>query len=401
MAEHLAAGRFDIDPAAIGGEAFLDGPRTLSYFGVFCALLRLPLLPFPTLAHLDIARLSCLLALCLGAWFQLRAVLLVRAASPAGPRRDWLTVALFVCILLGGQQIQFLRTSVYQEVVDWADAFAMGFVFLALRGLLHGFGARNLTGMAVFAGLALLDRVSFGLGLYAALGLLLIRHWRAALWPVLILAAFALAVGIVNHGRWGDPAVFADFTKYAMAQDRHPDRLVRLAEYGPFNLRRIGLGLSYYFVPIPAFLLSDGARDLVDAMELPFGSFLLSDPVLLLLAIVGLRHAPAKAWLPLAGLAVPAVLMLTAISMNYRYRVEFYPLLLLAALLGFRHLAQHTARFGRKARAALLAGVLLSAAVSHAMAALYAVSPFGSAEQYVGKDGWVGTYAGRLRVGHD
>ena len=75
MAAHLAAGRFDIDPDAIGGEAFLVGDRTVSYFGIFCALLRLPLLPFPALAHLDITGPSCLVAVCLGGWFQLRAVL--------------------------------------------------------------------------------------------------------------------------------------------------------------------------------------------------------------------------------------------------------------------------------------------------------------------------------------
>jgi hypothetical protein len=401
MAEHLVAGRFDIDPEAIGGEAFLDGDRSYSYFGVFCALLRLPLLPFPALAHLDITRLSCLVAICLGVWFQLRAVLLVRDASSPGPRRDWLTAALVVCILLGGQQIQFLRASVYQEVVDWANAFAMGFVFLALRGLLHGFGVRTLTGMAIFAGLALLDRVSFGLGLYAALGGVLLLHWRSALWPALVMAVFVVAVGIVNQGRWGNPTIFADFTKYAMDLDQHPDRLVRLAEYGPFNPRRLGLGLSYYFLPIEPLLLSDTARGLVDAMELPFGSFLVSDPLLLGLAFFGARRVAPSACVLLLGLAVPAVLMLTAISMNYRYRVEFYPFLVLAALLGSRPLSANPAPFGRKARTAILAAVVASVLVSHAMAALYAVSPFGPAEQYIAKDGWIGTYAPRLRVGHD
>ena len=403
MAEHLLAGRFDIDPAAIGGEAFLDGDRSYSYFGIFCALLRLPLLLFPALAHLDITRLSSLLAICLGAWFQLRAVLLVRDAVAPGPRREWLTVALVVCILLGGQQIQFLRASVYQEVVDWANALAMGFVFLALRGLLHGFGVRTLTGMAVFAGLALLDRVSCGLGLYAALGGVLLLHWRRAFWPVLVLAVFVVAVGIVNQGRWGNPTIFADFTEYALALDQYPDRLIRLAEYGPFNLRRLGLGLSYYFLPIEPLLLSDSARGLVDAMELPFGSFMVSDPLLLGLVFgLALTAKTNRVVLSLLlGLAIPGILMLAAISMNYRYRVEFYPFAMLAALLGFRALAANPAPFGGMARGAILAAVVVSVLVSHAMAAIYAVSPFGPAEPYIAKDGWIGTYAARLRVGHD
>lgn len=411
MAEHLMAGRFDIDPDAIGGEAFEVDGRTVSYFGIFCALLRLPLLPFPALAHLDITRLSCLFAVCLGGWFQLRAVLLMRDASPAGPRRDWLTVALVVCILLGGQQIQFLRSSIFQEVVDWANAFAMGFVFLAVRGLLRGFDVRILAGMAVFAGLALLDRVSFGVGLYAALGGVLLLRWRLALWPVLVLVLFVAATGIVNEGRWGNPLTFADFTKYALNQDQTPERLDHLAAYGAFNWRRIGLGLCYYFLPYGQALFAGGPTATIDAMELPPGSFLLSDPLSIGLAAVGARSVllPSLSGstmmvsaMLLLGLAIPPVLMLTAISMAYRYREEFYPFLILAALLGFRALCRGSGEpFGRKARIAIVAAIVASVLVSHGMAVLYAVSPFGPAEQYIAKDGWIGTYAPRLRAGHD
>ncbi len=38
MAEHLLAGRFDVDPQAIGAEGFDINGRTVSYFGIFCAL---------------------------------------------------------------------------------------------------------------------------------------------------------------------------------------------------------------------------------------------------------------------------------------------------------------------------------------------------------------------------
>ena len=439
MAEHLAAGRFDIDPDTLGAEVFEVDGRTISYFGVFCALLRLPLLAFPDFKWLDITRLSCLAAICLGAWFQLRAVLLMRDASPAGARRAWLTAALVACILLGGQQIQFLRPSLYQEVVDWGNALAMGFVFLAIRGLSRGFDVRTLTGMAVFAGLALLDRVSVGLGLYAALGGVLLLRWRLAFWPALVLAAFVVATGVVNYGRWGNPMVFADFTKYALDQDQTPDRLVRLAEYGAFNWRRIGLGLSYYFLPVWSLIRPDGymlfaeARSrLVDVMELPPGSFFLSDPLLLGLAFspVILALAPRTAtgkvdasggpWVNpriesededdgfgwpavalLAGLSIPPILMLTAISMAYRYREEFYPLFVFAALLGFRGLCRVPSGFGRKARVAIVTAVIVSVLVSHGMAALYAVSPWGPADGYIEKQGWIGTYAPRLRAGHD
>ncbi len=43
MLVRLLHGRFDISPATIGDEAIVHGGRTYAYFGVFCALLRLPL----------------------------------------------------------------------------------------------------------------------------------------------------------------------------------------------------------------------------------------------------------------------------------------------------------------------------------------------------------------------
>jgi hypothetical protein len=411
MAEHLLQGRFDVDPDAVVGEAFFVGDRAISYFGIFCALLRLPLWPLGVLGTLDITAPSCAVAVGLGAWFQMWALLDMRDACPAGARRTWLTIALGLCIILGGQQIQFARSSIYQEVLCWGNALAMGFVWLAIRGLLSGFATRRLTAMAAFAGLALLERVSFGIGMYAALGGVLLLHWRRMVWPAVVLGVFVAATAVVNYGRWGDPTVFADFTKYALNQDQTSDRLVRLAQYGTFNWRRLGLGLSYYFVPVWMWIRTDGhllfaeARDrLVDVFELPPGSFLLSDPLLLWLAGAGVSWRACRSWSAvslLAGFAIPPLLMLTAISMAYRYREEFYPFLVLAALLGVRRLCAGGTGFGRGARVWIVAAVIASVAVSHGLAVIYAISPFGDSGQYVEPDGWLGTYLPRLRAGHD
>jgi hypothetical protein len=521
MARHLLDGRFDVDPDAIDFEAFLIDGRTVSYFGIFCALLRLPLAVFDALDRTDVTRISCLAAICLGAWFQVRAVLMVRAACPPSSRRTWLTVAMLTIILAGGQQIQFQRPSIYQEVLDWAGAEAMAFVFLAIRGLLasHGFDRRTVGWMAVCAGLALLTRVTFGVGLYAALGMLMLVQARLYPRAALILLGFAIATGVVNQGRWGNPLVFADFTRYAMSLDAQPERLVHLAAYGAFNPDRIWLGLSYYFLPVWGLARGDGQLlfaeaqgRMMDSIELPAGSFLVSDPLLLVLCAVGIAAAwrrrddasdetcelaprdhhgpprrlrsllvgqgaaagcwllisrrlacagPLQRWTGMAdpsacattapeqiapertvrarefalrdkglehfhfsgragnvpahgrrirrsetglllGLALPPVLMLCAISMTWRYRMEFYPLLVLGALLGFRHLCGAAAprRFGRRAKAAIILAVVVSVAVSHAMAAVYAVSPWGPAEPYLARQGWFGTYAPLLLDRH-
>jgi hypothetical protein len=286
---------------------------------------------------------------------------------------------------------------------------AMAFVFFAMRGLLtrRGFDRATLCALAACAGLALITRVSVACGLYGALGLLLVvRLGRDALPPTIILLGFAGLAAGVNVGRWGDPLVFADFTRYAMNLDVTPDRLVRLADWGNFNLRRLPFGLSYYFLPLWAIirpdhrlLFAEFQDQLMDAVELPPGSFLLTDPVLLLMAAIGiarLRRWPDAALL--AGLALPPILMLSAISMAHRYRMEFYPCLLFAGLCGWRALPSLAATPAR--RAMLMGGVLLGAVSAHGEAALYAVSPWGPAGQYVGA-GWIATYAPRLRAGHE
>src|SRR5580658_3876580 len=331
MAEHLLAGRFDVDPAAIDAEGFDVNGRTVSYFGIFCALLRIPLVLLSGFAQTDVTWWSCLIAVWIAVCFQIRAIAQIwTVGSP--PRQVWLAVALLISVLFGGQHIQFLRPSIYQEPINWAFAQTMSFVFLATRGLItvRGFDRRTLSWMAICAGLALLTRVSFGVGLYAALGLVLlvrgnVRGWLA---PLCILLAFAIMAGIVNEGRWGNPFTFADFSKYDLSQDVYPDRLDRVAAYGTFNPARVWLGLDYYFLPIWVWIRSDGqvlfaesqAR-LMDAMELPPGSFFLTDPFLLGLAAAGVFAVRDRVRAALLlGFCAPPVLMLCAISMAHRYR---------------------------------------------------------------------------------
>ena len=57
MMYHLLAGRFDVDPGAIGNEVFIVNGRAVSYFGIFCALIRLDLAPFLDLTRVDVTRL--------------------------------------------------------------------------------------------------------------------------------------------------------------------------------------------------------------------------------------------------------------------------------------------------------------------------------------------------------
>jgi hypothetical protein len=400
MAEHLLAGRFDVDPAIIGAEGFDVGDRTMAYFGIFCALLRVPLVLVPALARVDVTWWSCLIAALLAAGFQARSIGLVwtRASSP---RQVWLAAALLLGVLFGGPHIQFLRPSIYQEPINWALFFASAFIFLAVRGFnaANCFDRATLCWMALCAGLALLTRVSTGVGLYAALGLFLLARGEVRAWlaPLCVLLAFAVFAGIVNEGRWGNPFTFADFSKFNISQDVAPERLGHLAAYGNFNLARLWLGLDYYFFPVWIWIRSDGhvlfaeqQATLMDAMELPPGSFLLTDPLLLGLAAVGLLAIRDRVRAALLlGLCAPQVLMLCAISMTHRYRMEFYPLLLLAALFG---LAAARGATTRLLRVVVASTVVLGIAASHAEAVLNAWSPWGPAEFYLERYGLIATY---------
>jgi hypothetical protein len=401
MAEHFLAGRFDVDPDAIGAEGFDIGDRTVSYFGIFCALLRLPLVLLPGLAKTDVTWWSCLVAVWIATWFQVRTILLIwTPASPA--RQSWLAATLLISVILGGQHIQFLRPTIYQEPIDWASAQAMAFIWLATRGLTgeKGFNRSTVCLMAVCAGLALLTRVSFGIGLYAALGLFLLARvpFRARIGPAAILFVFAAMTGTVNMGRWGNPLTFADFSYFDISLDVAPERLGHLAAYGTFNPARIWLGLSYYFAPIWIWVRSDGhvlfaesQATLMDAMELPPGSFFLTDPLLLGLAVVGALAVRDRGRAALLlGLCLPPILMLCAISMAHRYRMEFYPLVFLAALFGVAASSGRdaTARF----RTAVIASVATGVIASHAMALVSARSPLGPGEFYLERYGLIGTY---------
>jgi hypothetical protein len=410
MAGHMLHGHFDVDADAIGAEGFETNGHVVSYFGVFCALLRIPLLLIPGLSRIDITWWSCLAGMMLGAWYQARTVLLVWGEPASGPwtRRDWLAGGLLIAVLLGGQHIPYLHASIFDEPVAWASAQAFGFVFLAMRALTagRGFDRATLCGMAIWAGLALLTRASFGVGLLGGLGLLMLVSVRPRAWlaPGAIVAAFVILTGVINQDRWGNPLVFADYARYGLSLDVAPERLGHLAAYGTFNPRRIWLTGLYYVFPIWIWVRTDGhvlfaeaQAAMMDAMELPAGSFFLTDALVLGLALAGAAAISDRTRAALlAGMAVQPFLILCAISTAHRYRMEFQPLFFTAALFGL-----NTARARQPAtprfRGWILALTLFGVVASHAMAVAYAHAPLGPGEFYLERHGLRGMWVAEPR----
>jgi hypothetical protein len=436
MLGHLVHGQFYVDPGVVGFEGFLRNGRVYSYWGITCALLRLPLLLFGRL-DLDVTVWSCLAAVCLAGIVKLRTVLFIRRhlGYPAGSA--WVFGLMLAYILLGGAEIAYLKASIYQEVIFWAVACAALFIYFAVKGLVSGqFSLATLCWMAAAAGLATLTRVSTGIGLCAAFGLLLLVllvedlrsgtavRPRRFLVPSGVLAAFLALVGVVNTFRWGRPWTFANYALYLHYRDM-PDRLQRMRLYGLFNPSRIPFGLGYYFLPLWAFRAPDGrlffestSFRLIEAVELPPSSFFLTDllPVAFILLLAmglwaartthskhGVVAAPpagvsdtgslqpfrtfplAQAAALAAGLAAPCTLMLMAIFESYRYRMEFYPEIDLLAFLGLFVTAANPAllaRFNRR-RNWMIAALAVSIASAFASMALYKLSRFGPSQSYL------------------
>lgn len=405
MLLHLLHGRFDVDPATIGDEGFLRDGATYAYFGVLPALLRMPLLLLKDFATTDFTRLSCLAAVVASAAFKVSTAGLIvrRLGAQSAP----ILLALLVgVVLLGGPQLAFLRPSIFQETTFWAVTCAAAFIYLLVRGWLspEGFSTRILASMALAAGICLLARVSTALGLYLACGLVWLRlFWCAAasgrlrhdpakfVLAAAILLGFAALAALINQARWGNPFIFVDLASQIIAQTRFPDRIARLHQYGEFNPARVPYAVGYYFLPV--WVLLDGSGGLLwsafqlrlfDFVELPPGSFIVSDPLLLGLAALGLiqlmrRRVPRSDVIvaALGGLLVPVGLMLSAIALTYRYRLEFYPFIELCAFVGFGSIV---AAPKATAQRWMALGAAWQVIAAHAMWLLYMLSPFGPAQ---------------------
>jgi hypothetical protein len=170
--------------------------------------------------------------------------------------------------------------------------------------------------------------------------------------------------------------------------------------YGLFNLSRLPFGFVYYFFPIWVLRGTDGhllfedyQRQLMDAVELPPSSFFLTDALLMMLLLyVGWsllgrwRRGGMNGLHALTigtGLAAPCLLMLSAISMNFRYRIDFYPLIEFGAFLGFLLLCRRPSAQTpiRRVRLLAIASTAIAIVGSHVVLVLYKLSGFGPASE--------------------
>ena len=104
MLEHLLHGRFDVDPQIIGTNGYWFKGGVYAYFGIFPALLRLPLWFFGRL-DLDVTLWTCLGAVCLAGMAKVRALMLIRNHALQNSVTGWATGHMLAYILLGAVKL--------------------------------------------------------------------------------------------------------------------------------------------------------------------------------------------------------------------------------------------------------------------------------------------------------
>src|SRR3954454_2996310 len=286
MLMHLFRGDFTVDRETIDFEAIIRDGKTYTYFGIFPALLRLAAIPFTDVAHAELARLSCLAATVLFVALQLWALVVVHNSLSIESRRPGLLAVMVAATVLSGPQLYILAAArIYHEPILWSAAMGGAFNLIILRAALGGPGLsrRDLAWLAVLSGLALNTRVSIGVALYLGMTLLLLwvawsQHVHLAsgpsllvrgallhrasplvrdpsiVLPILVLGFFAVAAGIVNFGRWGNPLTFGGDIQYYYWIQRYPEMIAAIRNYGTFDFGRLWIGALYYATGTPYLL---------------------------------------------------------------------------------------------------------------------------------------------------
>lgn len=400
--------RLDIDPRVIGNEAFVRDERSYTYFGIWSALLRLPVIGQ---LWRDWTTVYCAMAASIAAVCLLKTTRDI--TTPASDHRQrLLLVAVSISLIFSGPQLELLgKPSVYVEAVLWGYASCCVFICAGVPLLLGRAPSQaRLSVLAAAATAGLLARVSTGLSLYVACGALLAvvllarqlrrpapslppRFW---LLPAMLMTAGIVVSLAVNALRWGNPLEFAPLSlnRYYAAD---PVRLARLERQGAFSIGRVPDALSYYAAPDWFFAAEPGDARFArvaarfDGPEGPPVGIVQAQTLWLGLAAIGLFTLcrARLGWYPTSGIAAVAlglaVAPLVIASYHYlafRYRAEFAPLILLFALLGLRVLLQRLPSVSPLLRGGILlficSGAVWQLAQAHHAARAYACTPLGS-----------------------
>lgn len=377
QARSLLHGDWNVPASEMFIEGFRRNGKIYQYFGVWPALLRMPVLAVSDGLYGRLAQLSMLLGaavaltgLSLLHW-RVRQVL--RPAAACGRLEAVIVAATTFCFGCGTAFV-FLtsRAWTYHEAIVWGVAWSLlGFERLVAYATEPS--GRRLATVSVLTALAFASRASLGLGLAVGLGVLLLvrvvavargRTARpAAAWTELgaLTVAIVLPVALyaaVNFARFGTPFSVPWTDQLLVTVNPHARQV--LAENGGtyFGLKFAPTTLVQYLRPdalapnalfpwltFPHFrtpVIGDVRFYTLD----PASSIPASMPAATLLAVLGvvalvrprtLLGAPARALrIALVGAVVGCVPVLAIAYVAQRYLADFLPALALAALVGLQ-----------------------------------------------------------------
>jgi hypothetical protein len=406
MAERLLHLDMTIAPEQIGLEAFLRDGHTYTYFGIFPAFIRIPaiLLGWNTL---QLSRLSCLLALWIIAFATIRLTQGLLSAHAVTKSARLIIMAGLASVAFSGPVIYVLASAVvYHELIFWAAAWTAVFNCIVVLRICTGqvLTQKDFLLLALAAGCCVLTRITCGLALYVALGLLMawpaIRSWfapaalldaarRSSLALLLAVAFVGIQAG-VDYGRWGDPLIAYPPQYYSqiLSSPRRAERLENFRQHGLLDPIRVSIAVVYYGLGIkvdhefPSVVTAH-----YDMLEGPRTIVPLCAPWIIVCGALGLYAvlSESRRWWPIMplviGNGVGFVLPLAVWDLALRYTFDGWGFVTLVAGLGTRWLADRAgtqapvseARRFWIARTAI-AVTLLGIAMSHAVLLRYKIN---------------------------
>ncbi len=385
-------GRLAVPDNSLGFEGFVIGGKTYAYFGIFPALVRMPVFLLTDRFDGRLSGLSMLAAYLIALWSAVQVLRRVRAfLRPAAPwTRTGLVVSGLLLAVMGvGSNLLFLASGawVYHEASLWGAAGVLASFSATLRFLDQG-RLRSVVTAGLWAAVAWTSRGSVGLAPSAVLGLLGLAHltghrWLSTLAPppvasgpvwrrnlpmaAALLAASvagALVFGSINAAKFGSPTALP-MDKQVASFNPWPERAKALEVYDGslFSPRLIPSVIYQSLRPdllrpsgVWPFVRFSGKRppvwgDLVfDTVE-PSAGLTVTSPLLLVLAAAGvvsaLRRRPSAGGAGEYGRVQSAVLRpflvgglaaayapLTIAFIAQRYLTDALPLLIVGSAGG-------------------------------------------------------------------
>jgi hypothetical protein len=368
QARALFHGHLYVPNGSLGIEGFVYQGHTYTYFGLFPALLRMPILLVTSSLDGRLTAPSILLSwivtglfTCLLLW---RTRHLVRGPVPLG-RGEAACYGVFAATVMGGSVLVYLAASpsVYNEDMAWSVALTIGALF-ALLGVLEAPSRRRVLLLGCMVLAANLDRPSTG---YAcAGGALLAAGWlalarrqpsdrRFALSTALAGLVPLLVAGFVGWAKYRSPVGGYPLADQVWTQvNAHRRYFLAVNGGSPFSLHFLPSTLAAYFNPAGLHLSSTfpfistpahyplAVGKVVLEQTQPTASIVSSMPLLFLLSCWGVvaafrprgSGAISLTRIPLiAGAAGGAGVLLFGFIFN-RYSADLMPFLILAGGVG-------------------------------------------------------------------